>query len=124
MRLEMIERFTNRSDRGQFLAKAGSATLAVVAGRMVGGAAPAHAHGEWQGCNLCNAASAGCPSNIACFWCWWGDCHKHESGGTCHQHQCCEGYKAGAGCGGGCPATCSAITSRRESVCGSRCPVT
>jgi hypothetical protein len=122
MRIETIERLTNRSDRGQFLARAGTAAMGLVAGRMAGNTAAVYAAGANQGCDLCNNPNAGCPGNIACFWCWWGGCHKHQADGTCHQHQCCEGYKPGAGCAGGCPATCSAVTGRRENHCGGSCP--
>lgn len=66
---------------------------------------PQVARALWSehGCNLCNAPAA-CPS-LTCSWCWLGDCHVHS--GLLRQHYCCEGYVAGQGCGGGCPAACS-----------------
>jgi hypothetical protein len=121
MRLEMIERLTERGDRGQFLARAGAATLALVAGRMAGQPAEAHALVNVHGCHLCKNPDAGCPGNIVCFWCWWTDCHYNVTPGACHKTQCCEGYKAGGPCNSGCDqVACSAFGG--QSACSAPCP--
>lgn len=108
MTAEMVERLASaRSSRGRFLAKAGAATLAAVSLRVGAEADTAHAWGGEHGCNLCNDPYAHCNVQTVCWWCWWGNCHINPGGTVRHRTQCCEGYKAGQGCAGGCPAPCS-----------------
>jgi hypothetical protein len=109
---------SRKTSRQGFLAKAGLASLAALAGVVAVKPGSAHAYGGEHGCGLCDPLSGPC-GNITCWWCWWGDPHRNGPGCTnCHQTQCCEGYTtAGSGCaGGGCTGSqsCSRYGASRD----------
>jgi hypothetical protein len=109
---QLIEAVSQRTDRKRFLAKAGAASLAAVAGVL---ARPASAS-AWSGhgCGLCREPN-NCPTSTSCYWCWTGACHGEP--GNRHRHSCCEGYKAGGACDGSCGSAngfvCSVLGARR-----------
>jgi hypothetical protein len=108
----LIERVSRETDRKQFLAKAGAASLAAVTGLLV---RPDRASAYWihHGCTLCVAPN-NCPTSTACYWCWPGQCHGQR--GDKHRHSCCEGYKAGGACDESCGTgfVCSTLGARRN----------
>jgi hypothetical protein len=108
---QMIEKISRGTDRKQFLAKAGAASLAAVTGLLVR-PAPASALWSHHGCDLCNAPN-NCPTSTVCYWCWPGGCHGEP--GNRHKHACCEGYKSGGSCSGGCGSyqVCSVLGARQ-----------
>lgn len=107
MSSDLIDSVARTTERKRFLARAGGATLALVAGAF---ARPSTASAIYptRGCNLCQAPTT-C-SGRACYWCWWGNCY----GGK--RYQCCEGYTSTSGCDGNCTASnfsCSRVGGTR-----------
>ena len=103
--VSFVDTLGERIERRPFLRRLGGASAAAV-GAMLGVAAQAeagHLPGHVHGCDLCDAPS-GCPGSMVCVWCWTGRCHCGTAG-SCHKHQCCEGYNTFSTCGGGCGST-------------------
>jgi hypothetical protein len=90
---EMIESLAKRTERKRFLARAGAASLGLVAAAF---ARPATAEAlvDTHGCTLCDSPTS-CSGKI-CYWCWWGTCFQGK------HYQCCEGYTSVSSCTGGC----------------------
>lgn len=112
----MIERVAEAANRKRFLARAGAASLAVLAG-VLGRSAPAAAFGGQHGCDLCVDPANGCPPSFSCGWCWWGRCHSNNpDGSNKHHNHCCEGYIAGYPCNEACGAgfVCSYYGGRMD----------
>lgn len=97
MTIETVQRLTSGSSRGQFIGRAGAATLALLTGNALGRTDTASAAFQ-HGCSLCDDTASPCPANVVCVWCWWGDCHVNPGGTVPHRTQCCEGYKQGSSC--------------------------
>jgi hypothetical protein len=100
---QLTEALGGLTDRKTVLRRAGAAGMGVLLGAMGLGARTAEAVQFQHGCSLCDATAnpAGC-TQLACTWCWYGTCHQNPSGSSNHRTQCCEGYRAGSSCGGGC----------------------
>jgi hypothetical protein len=103
---ETIETIAKGTERKRFLARAGAASLGLVAAVFATPAA-AQALVTTHGCDLCDTPSS-CAGK-ACYWCWWGRC----SGGK--NYQCCEGFSSTSGCGENCGSTqvCSRLGGTR-----------
>jgi len=106
---KMAKTFGKAADRRRFLRRAGAVGLGVMGifGLEAVVAEPAMAW-EGRGCHLCNAPTTTCGPALECAWCWSGNCVNGV------KYNCCEGYRAGARCGGQCPAYCSWTTNRRS----------
>jgi hypothetical protein len=103
---EMIESLAEQTRRKRFLARAGAASLGLVAAAF---ARPATAEALvfTHGCHLCDTHSS-CSGKI-CYWCWWGDCYGGKN------YQCCEGFSSTSGCTKTCGGTqvCSRLGGTR-----------
>jgi hypothetical protein len=104
----LVERIGEAADRRRFLRKVGVASLGALGFSVFAESAQAY---DFACCHLCNAPSGSCQGSVACSWCW--NCCS----GPRALFRCCEGYAAGAGCSGSCPATCSYYINLGCCVC-------
>ena len=97
-----VGEYTNRKT---LLRRAGAAAFGSALVALGIGASPAYAV---AGCSLC-ASPGGC-GTLYCAWCWWGTC----ASGT--RRLCCEGYRAGSNCAGGCSShwACSYVGATKS----------
>lgn len=107
---KLAETVGRLADRRRLLKRAGTVGLGALGffGLQTAFAESAYA---WtgHGCHLCNTPTSSCGPALECAWCWMGDC-RYDSGVGNVRHNCCEGYRAGSSCSGGCPAYCSWYT--------------
>ena len=93
----LAERLGETANRRRFLGKAGAGAL-TFAMVLLGQSQTAEAVVAYRCCSLCRSPSSTC-SGASCSWCW--HC-CYQSGGRILKYRCCEYYRRGYSCNGGC----------------------